>query len=453
MAEFCNNLSFLDILHKPEHLPSVKKDSNSKCGITLSILFFLAYIGYEIFNICEYKNNFKLAYSQDFQETKLNINKKVTFGFRLADNLNDSIKLQFLNSTNHIIDDNLIKKCDQNLKEVTENVNSKNNYYCFIDYPIIGSGISNHIFEVDITYEGELKNINSKIILFMAFVEPRIKHNDDNPFDYSELNHLGYIFDIKTLTTYRKYIKIIDYKTEGFFKSSEENAAYLDEFEDINKNDIIDASYRKILGSFRFSLSKKKDIFERKYVWFLNYFINVICGNFVSLKALFEFITLILVNPNDNLRIYSSLNKKRPSLFNDTSKLIKDYWNKKNNNNLYDNDDIIIKKDFDCCDKIKLFCKCCRKDKKKYLIAVNDFIEDKLTISDTLENTIINDIKYNKFRDRISSIQIPNEYKDREYEYLENKLKQEFPNYEAEEIKVKIKEIIEEKNKNKVIPP
>ena len=86
MAEFCNNLSFLDILHKPEHLPSVKKDSNSKCGITLSILFFLAYIGYEIFNIYEYKNNFKLAYSQDFQETKLDINKKVTFGFRLADN-------------------------------------------------------------------------------------------------------------------------------------------------------------------------------------------------------------------------------------------------------------------------------------------------------------------------------------------------------------------------------
>ena len=446
MEDICNDLSFLDFLHNPEPLPLVKKDSKSKCGISLSILFFLAYIIYEIYKGYDYSKDFKLSYSQDFMKAKNDINKKITFAFGIANELNNSIKLEFYNSTNHPIDNNLIKICNPHLKG--DKVVSTMNYYCFIDYPIIGSNISGHIFEVLIRYEGELKNIKPRFYLYGVFNEPIIKHNNENPLDNSELYHVAFAYDTSSITTYRKYIKIVDYKTEGFFNNYEESGAYLDEHEDIDKMNLIEGI--NILGRFRFSVSKKKDIFERKYTYWFDYFISVVCGGFISIKGLFEFLTLILVNPFDKLRIFSSLNKKKPSLFNDTSNLINDYWHKKNNERPNDNNRIIIKKEFSCCDKIKLLFKCCKKNEKKDLIAVNDFIEDKLTISNTLENSIINNIKYNVIKNRIYSIQIPNEYRDREYQYLENQLKNEFPNYEAEEIKLKIKEILEEKNRGRL---
>ena len=55
---------------------------------------------------------------------------------------------------------------------------------------------------------------------------------------------------------------------------------------------------------------QKKDVFGRKYVDWLDFFIDKIYRKFISMKGFFEFITLILVNPIDNLRIFTSLNKK-----------------------------------------------------------------------------------------------------------------------------------------------
>jgi len=179
--------------------------------------------------------------------------------------------------------------------------------------------------------------------------------------------------------------------------------------------------------------------------------ISKVIGYFISIKGLFEFLTIILVNPMDKLRIFTSVIRKKPSLFNDSSNLIKDYYYKKNNEIPSDNNQIIIQKDFNFCDKVGLFCKCCRKNKKKALIAVNDYIEDKLTISNTLENTIINDKKYDIIKRRIDSINIPNDFNGREYDYIENQLRNEFPDYITEEIKAKIKEIIEEKYKQRII--
>ena len=283
----CNNLYFLDILHKPEPLPLVKKDSNSKCSVTLSIIFFCFYIGYEIYKISDYSNDFKLTYSQDFIQDKDYYNKKVTFAFGIDKKLNDSIKLIFYDSTNQIIDNNLIKICNPNLKELKEGkMVGTMDYYCFIDYPINGTDRT-YIFRVDIVYEGSLKNIPSRFYLYGVFNEPRIKHNNDNPFDYTVLNHIAFPFDTNSITTYRKYIKIVDYKTEGFFKDNEKSATYLDEYEDIDKRNLLEGL--NMLGTFRFSVSKKKDIFERKYSYFFEYFLIVICGNFIPIKGIFEF--------------------------------------------------------------------------------------------------------------------------------------------------------------------
>lgn len=192
---------------------------------------------------------------------------------------------------------------------------------------------------------------------------------------------------------------------------------------------------------------QKKDVFGRKYVDWLDFFIDKICGKFIPMKGFFEFITLILVNPIDNLRT---------SLFNDTTNVISDYYYyKKNNINPDENNKIKINKDFGFFDKVKLFFRCCRKNKKRELIAINDFIEDNLTITNTLENNIFNNIKYNKIKDKIYSINIPEEFRDTEnslYEYLEVKLKNDFLDYEVEEIKIMLKEIIKENNKDKIIP-
>ena len=451
MAEcWTSSLPFLDFLHTPEPLPSVKKNTASSCGASLSILFVISYIAYEIYIFFDYNNDFKLTYSQDFQQTNIDTGRKITFGFKLSNNkdFNDSFKLQIIDSNNA----NSIKKCDPLLREVEENSNSTNNYYCFIDYPINGSKHVNHIFEVRIINEGEIKeNINSFLLFSMRFKEPRINHNNDNPFENSEIYDLDYFFDIKSITSYRKYIKLIDYKTYGFFSSQDKKSAYLDDFEDIDK---IDRNNEYIFGSFKLSISKKKDVFERKYVDWLEYFVDKIIGKFISVHGIFKLLALILVNPVDNLRIFTYLNKQKPSLFNDSKSVINDYYCKKNQIPI-ENNNIITKEDFDCCDKVKLFFRCFRKDKKREIIAVNDFIEEKLTIANTLENSIIDSIKYNMIRDKIRTIGVPNEERvteDREYSYLEGQLREEFPNYEAEEIKIMIKEIIKEKRKGLANP-
>ena len=343
---------FLDFLHHPSSLPSVKKESYSKFGVTLTIFFLIIYIGLEIYKIINYSNDYTVAYSQDFQKTNAKVNKNVTFGFKLGQgNLDESFRLEFFNSTNNKINDSLIKICDSNLKEIQGNTISKNNYICFINYPIIGSNITNHIFKVHIIYEGEKEIVKERIPLFVKFIEPTIKHDEDDPFDYSELYEMVYFYDIDSIISYRKYIKIIDYKTKGFFCDSEDNSAYLDDFEDVSKMNTTNAEI--ILGSFRFSLSKKKDIFERRYVGVIEYILNEVFGKFISLKGFFEFLTLIFVNPLDKLRIFISLNKRNPSLFNDTSDVIKDYWRKKNNpeNALIAPPN--IRRDFDCEDKFK----------------------------------------------------------------------------------------------------
>ena len=448
-----SSLPFLDFLHTPEPLPSVKKNTASCCGATLSIFFFIAYIVYEIIIFRNYDNDFKLTYSQDFQQTNIDTGRKITFGFKLvnSNDFNDPFELHAFDSEGKKIDDNLIKKCDPFLREVKENSNLTDNYYCFIDYPINGSKIVNHIFEVRIINRGEIQENINNLILSMRFKEPILKHNNDNPFDYSEINDLVYFLDIKSTTSYRKYIKLIDYKTYGFFSSEEKKSAYLDDFEDIDKSD---RNNGHIFGSFKLSISKKKDVFERKYVGWLDYFVDKIIGKFVSVHAIFKLLALILVNPIDNLRIFTSLNKQKPSLFNDSKKVIDYYYCKKNRIPI-ENNNIITKKEFDCCDKVKLFFRCCRKDEKREIIAVNDFIEEKLTIANTLENSIIDNIKYNMIRDRIRTIPVPNQHRDtedREFNYLEEQLRGEFPNYEAEEIKIMIKEIIKEKNKGQANP-
>lgn len=278
-----------------------------------------------------------------------------TFGFQIGDNLNDFFEFEFFDSKNIKIDNNIIKICDANIKEIKESkINSSNFFICFIDYPVIGSNKTNHILKTHIKYNEKKLTINKRIPLVVKFIEPSIKHKNENPFDYSELYEMLFFYETQSATSYRKYIKIINYKTEGFFHKSQENSAYLEDFEDSLKMNTNNDD--KIIGSFRFSLSKKKDIFERKYINWLDYILDMI-SKFISFKAGFSFLTQILVNPIDKLRIFASFNNKKPSLFNETSNLIIDNWYKKNNEEPNNNNRIIINKNFSFCDKLKFLLK------------------------------------------------------------------------------------------------
>ena len=95
-----------------------------------------------------------------------------------------------------------------------------------------------------------------------------------------------------------------------------------------------------MIGSFRFSLAKKKDIFERKYTNWWDFILDVL-SKLISIMGIFSFCSLIMINPNDNLRIFYSLQKKNPSLYEPTSRIINDFWHQ---NNPTDNTNIVIPK-------------------------------------------------------------------------------------------------------------
>lgn len=117
-----------------------------------------------------------------------------------------------------IINDDLISICDENLIEIKKNENKENNYICLIDYPLNGSNITNHIIKIHLRNNTKNKKINSvRIPLYVKFKEPKLDHNKNDPFVFeNEIIEYIYYYTFDFYTSYRKYIKIIDYITEGF---------------------------------------------------------------------------------------------------------------------------------------------------------------------------------------------------------------------------------------------
>ena len=75
---------------------------------------------------------------------------------------------------------------------------------------------------------------------------------------------MTYFYDIGSATSYRKYIKVINYKSEGFFKTTDYDSAYLEDYEDLAK--IKSNETNDMIGSFGFLLSKKK-IYLKENMW------------------------------------------------------------------------------------------------------------------------------------------------------------------------------------------
>ena len=387
---------FVDFLHVRESYPLTNIPTVSSLGMILSILMLLVWAVLILFEALNYHKHYTLTFSQEYignidetNEGKIN----VTFGFQIINETSpDQIDYRIFDSFNKTIN---YTYCNEKFEEISYDVKNYNNIYrCFINYTIVVTDKFNHFVKIHLINNGfsEIGRVPFKLI----FKDPIIDHDSKNPFVERKEQQLGskYFYDTELQTYYRKYLKIVDYKTGSFFNENEDYITkyYLEDFDDCSRmkaynNTIYDG---KFLGTFRLVLGKKKEVYIRKYLYFTDFFAKI--GGYRSvLQPFFSLLTLIFVKPNDNLRIFSFLKNKKPSIYEKSLPLIKEYY-KDNESKMSDWKDKNLN---DIKAKDKLFyifhkCRCCRKKiKNKHLEAIDNYFKENLTIDKYLEESFI----------------------------------------------------------------
>ena len=138
----------MDFFHPENNFPRSKNFIKSKFDYFLTISFSAFLISYIIYKWVFYHDNYTISFKQDFLKIYKDTNQKITFGIRLDKNWESEINLEFRNSNDDKINDDLISICDENLIEIKKNETNENNYKCLIDYPLNGSNITNHIIKI-----------------------------------------------------------------------------------------------------------------------------------------------------------------------------------------------------------------------------------------------------------------------------------------------------------------
>ena len=475
---------FFDFFHPKNNFPRTQNFIVSKFGYFLTSSFVIFFISFSIYKRYYYYKNYTISFKQDFLKVYKDTNQKITFGVRLDKNWESEINLEFRNSNDDKINDDLISICDENLIEIKKNETNENIYKCLIDYPLNGSNITNHIIKIHLRNNTKNKKINSeRIPLFVKFKEPKIDHDKKNdPFVFeNEIIEYIYYYTFDFYTSYRKYIKIIDYITTSFISKYIKYSLYLEDYEDTSKSLIKEKEedYENIIGSFRFCLSKKRDIIERKYVNWLDFLLNF----FASLSGVMQVITFIAnitIIKTDNLRIFKNFTEKKPYLKDTLITNIEKFIEKKNieieyekiklkkkenqkkeknccdkiiglKNCLFDNDCCLIKfkkeknKDITWKDKLKFaifgYCMCWCKNSKKnnFLFDIDDYFNNNITIEHYLENQLINEKKRLELKNDIkNSFNLEKNYAKNNENY--------FKNYESKkfEFETRIEDIFSE---------
>jgi len=292
-----------------------KMESDSrKIFILIYLLFFLIYLYYLSFS---YKIQSKISFSQLFIQEE-DYEQSMTFGFFLDYNWTDKIIIELFDSDNNPIFNN--DTCDENINLLADNevnLTQKRTFKCFINYKFKKSYTTNHQIKI------HLKKNNSemqeqRIPLIIKFKEPVVNHSLDNPFDFpNELQELIYFYDKDNVTSYRKYAKIIEYKTDSLFSEETIKSHYLEDYEDSSKT--IEDFNETMIGSFRICLSKKKDIFERRYKGFFELLSDI--GGFITiLNITFNILITTFVNSLDHLRLLNSIKNENIQSNNDNNK-------------------------------------------------------------------------------------------------------------------------------------
>ena len=168
----------------------------------------------------------------------------MTFGFFIDYNWTNKMIIELFDSDNNPIFNN--DTCDEYLNLLTNdevNLTQKRSFKCFINYKIKKSYTTNHQIKIHLKKNNsfnfdEMKE--KRIPLIIKFKEPVVNHSLDNPFDFpNKLQELKYFYDKDDITSYRKYAKIIEYKTYSLFSLFDAKETikshYLEDYEDSSK--------------------------------------------------------------------------------------------------------------------------------------------------------------------------------------------------------------------------
>ena len=420
----------IEFFHSPSTFPKVEKAVKSSCGICLSYFFIICCIFIIILRIILYKKSFTVTFSKEWIKSK-DINEEITFGFKIGDNWRKEIDIKIYDWNNNIFNDSSkIKYCDENLAEIkNKNEFNENNYTCFIGYKINTSKSTNHFIKLHLIYKGNSYHNNSdRVPLLIKFNEPIIKHEEANPFIYGETKELTFFYELNYTTRYRKFLRFISYITYQLNPYIPKNISsyYLEDFDDLSMSSQSNKyNYDgKYIGSFRISLSKKKDIIKRNYNNIID-FISSIGNNIVFVKTIMEIFGKFCINPNDNKRICNNFIRKYPSM----EKIINEFSEKNEN----------IKKK---CVNLKYF-----KDEDKIDKENSNKLMEEINIENFLKYHIIQKKKFEKIREIINNYQKSNDNKNQN---IEDILKMKYNEIEKEEYNIIIKLISDENKGNKI---
>ena len=290
------------------------ESDSKKIFILIYLLIFLIYLYYLAYS---YKIQSKISFSQLFIQEE-DYEQSMTFGFFIDYNWTNKMIIELFDSDNNPIFNN--DTCDEYLNLLTNdevNLTQKRSFKCFINYKIKKSYTTNHQIKIHLR-KNNTEMQEQRIPLIIKFKEPVVNHSLDNPFDFpNELQELVYYYDKDNVTSYRKYVKIIEYKTDSLFSEETIKSHYLEDYEDSSKT--IEDFNDTMIGSFRICLSKKKDIFERRYKGFFELLSDI--GGFISiLNIAFNILIKTFVNSLDHLRLLNSIKKENIQSNNDNNK-------------------------------------------------------------------------------------------------------------------------------------
>ena len=391
-------LSNLDFLHKPQTFPITKQTTKSYCGITLSLTMIGIILGLIINEIISFKTNYSISYSQEFIKSNEWSEKQITIGFNVSKDWENKVNFTLLDKDNYEI---VLKRCDENLNLI----DSKNGtYFCIVNNTIGINYLTSHTLKLNIDLK-EYHEEEDRIPFSIAIKEPDIDHdNYDIPLNinHSNVDKFRCFFNTKEVTEFRRNLRFVNYISAGGFNFNKKEVAegiYLDDFED-SRSSKSSKDVGKSLGSYRILVSKKKDVYIRKHIDILG-FISKIGGYISSLMTTFGIISLILVNKNDNYRIFDYLIKKNSENSENLEKiekekeLIYDYYIGKTDKNEFidlQNFKNKIDENNNKCQKFKnkcfFLCSCCCKKRNLAFSIVNDYINENLTIDNYLDNQI-----------------------------------------------------------------
>lgn len=414
-----NIMLYLDFLHYPTSFPITKRATKSYFGIFLSFIMIGICIWKLIYDIINIETNYTITFDQDFNPKNAWNEKRVTLGFNVSKEFENNVTFELLDSNDTYIVGSILKKCDENLNLI--NGNEVPTYFCVIDYKL-NSYDSDYVLKVNLVLNNKRPNNEVKIPFILAMKDVLIEHdNKDSPLSKGNIDIIKSFFATNEKTTYRRNLKLINYKTGGWwYHNNTYNEVYLDDFEDSTKMQPEESE--TLIGTYKIMISKKMDVYKREYISIIKFVSNF--GGFINfVKTSFIFVTLFLVNPNDNYRIFDYLKNKRSINLDKDSKTIFDYAMKKNQKTRFElNYDDFNRTVMDnrCFSKMwnkitYFFCRFCKCSKRtQQLSIINDYIQENLTIENYLENQILTK-KINERMDKLDRLKV-----DYGLKYIEN---------------------------------